>query len=114
MQTQEFQEQGQALNGHNNELAVTFPLPNSPKSYKVTKYRYVIIVVYVLILFSSGGVYSIFIPFSGFLTRIYGISHVFIVLSGFTFNALYPISSFLIASDFIKRYGLKISVFYNE
>jgi len=79
--------------------------------YKVYCYRWVVLIVYFFIMFSSGATYQVFIPFSVYMQKVYGITHVVVILTSFTFNGIYPISNFLIANQVIVYKGTKFAVF---
>ena len=78
--------------------------------YEVYKYRWVVLLTFCLIKYSSCATYGLFVPFSSYLTQIYGIHHVFIVLSSYSFNGLYPIASFFIADPIIHACGVRVAV----
>ncbi len=79
-------------------------------AYRLTWYRWVVLGSFFAVLFSSGATYGVFLPFSAFLRDTYGISHVFVVISGFVFNGVYPFTSLLIADKFIQRHGTHTAV----
>jgi len=80
--------------------------------YKLYCYRYVVLLAYVAIRFTSGAVYGVFVPFSNMMGQVYKIKHVFVVLSCFIFNGLSPAVNLLYANKIIISYGTKISVFF--
>ncbi len=84
--------------------------PAAEGTFVVSGYRWVVVLSYVVSQLASGAVYGVFIPFSNYMQDIYGIPHVAIVLTCFTFNGVYPFSSFFFADWFILRFGLYISV----
>jgi len=92
-------------------MASTNGLENITSQFKTSKYRWVTLVSYFIILFLGGAVFSLFIPFSTFLEKLYGIQHTLVVLTAFSFNALYPVANFSYCNKFMKKFGTKISVF---
>ncbi len=84
--------------------------PEEPR-YKVYAYRWMILAAYCLIKFCSCATYSLFVPFSTFMSKTYGIPHVCIVLTSYTFNGMYPFASFFIADPFIQKRGITWAVF---
>ena len=80
--------------------------------YEVYSYRYVVLLSYIFIRFTSGAVYGLFIPFSTIMRKVYGIKHVFIVFTGYTFNALSPLVNLLYANKIILSYGTKMAVIF--
>ncbi len=83
---------------------------DSETEYELSPYRYVVLACYFMIKFTSGAIYSLFIPYSDFLHETYGIKHVFTVLTAFTFNAMNPLVTFLYANRLILSKGTKFSV----
>jgi hypothetical protein len=84
--------------------------PAQPTKFKVYKYRWAVLIAFCLIKYSSCATYSLFLPFSSYISEIYGIDHFYIVLSSYTFNGLYPLASFFIADPVIQSKGIKFSV----
>lgn len=80
------------------------------QKFVVYKYRWVVLISYCLIKCCSCATYGLFVPFSTLMSKIYGIQHVFIVLTSYTFNGLYPFASFLIADPIISSKGIGFSV----
>lgn len=85
-----------------------------PAKFEVYKYRWAVLIAFCLIKYASCASYSIFLPFSTYISEIYGIDHFYIVLSSYTFNGLYPLASFFIADPVIQSKGIKFSVFFDN
>lgn len=73
-------------------------------------YRFVAIAMYFLIKFTSGATYGLYIPYSNYLQEIYGIRHVYVVITAYAFQCLSPFVNILYANRIILYAGTKISV----
>ena len=91
-------------------LSVSTVSVNDETPYRLYKYRYVVLFAYCLSKFCSGAIYGLFIPFSNVMSTVYGIRHIFVVITGFTFSAISPIATLLYVNKIILKYGVKISV----
>lgn len=80
------------------------------KEYEVYCLRWLVLSAYTLSLFLSSGSYGTFIPFSDYFQRIYGISHLSIVMTAMIIQILYLPCSFLFANPFIKATNTKYAV----
>ena len=88
----------------------TLSSPEGPEIYRVYAYRWVVLFSYFFIMLASGATYSVFIPFSVYMQEIYGVSHVAIVLTLFTFHGIYPFSTFFMANYVIVSKGTKFAL----
>jgi len=93
------------------ETAVQITEPTQEK-YIIYWYRWIAISAYVIAILATGGIYAVFLPFSMYFQKIYGISHLVIVLTAYLFNTVYPITNFALANPIINKCGTKIAVFY--
>lgn len=77
-------------------------------------YRFVVIAMYFLIKFTSGAAYGLYIPYSDYLQEIYGIMHIYVVISAYAFQCLSPFVIIIYANKLILYAGTKISVLLFE
>ncbi len=99
------------LSTQNASTAIPLPVAIPENSYEIYSYRYVVLLAYILIRFASGAIYGLFIPFSDVMRQVYGIKHIFVVLTGVTFSALSPLVNLCYANRIILTYGARTSVF---
>lgn len=81
------------------------------EKYIIYGYRWVTISAYVVVILASGAIYAVFLPFSVYFQKIYGVTHLVIVLTAYIFNTVYPITNFAFANPIINKFGTKVAVF---